>query len=147
MPSSLTWLSCGPTSSRRQRSSGLPDKDRRNRSASFCPPARMWSLMTIVTDHVRLLFMVSIQVSEFKATCLSVIERVRKTGQGVLITKHGVPVAELVPTQPQPKRKRQGFLGSMRGTGGFAGDVVAPALTADEWTSGLLDDDKRSSRR
>ena len=70
--------------------------------------------------------MVSIRVSKFKATCLSVIERVRKTGQGVLITKRGVPVADIVPSRPQPKRKRQGFLGSMRGTASLAGDVVSP---------------------
>lgn len=91
--------------------------------------------------------MVSIQVSEFKATCLSVIERVRKTGQAVLITKHGVPVAELVPSRPQAKRKRQGFLGSMRGSASLAGDIVSPALTEDEWTRGLLDDDKKVGRR
>lgn len=91
--------------------------------------------------------MVSIQVSEFKATCLSVIERVRKTGQGVLITKHGVPVAELVPSRPQPKRKRQGFLGSMRGTASLSGDLVSPVLTEQEWINGTLDDDRKVSRR
>ncbi len=103
--------------------------------------------MTIVNDHVKLMSMVSIQVSEFKATCLSVIERVRKTGQAVLITKHGVPVAELVPSRPQPKRKRQGFLGSMRGTAALSGDVVSPVLAEEEWTKGLLDDDRKVSRR
>jgi len=103
--------------------------------------------MTIVNDHVILDPMVSIQVSEFKATCLSVIERVRKTGQGVLITKHGVPVAELVPSRPQPKRKRQGFLGSMRGTASLIGTVVSPVITEHEWTKGLWDDDKKLSRR
>ena len=41
--------------------------------------------------------METISVSEFKATCLAVIERVRKTGQPVLVTKRGVPVAQLVP--------------------------------------------------
>ena len=91
--------------------------------------------------------MVSIQVSEFKATCLSVIERVRKTGQTVLITKHGVPVAELGPSRPQAKRKRQGFLGSMRDTAGLAGDIVSPALTEDDWTRGLLKDDQKLRRR
>ncbi|HEY5283148.1 MAG TPA: type II toxin-antitoxin system Phd/YefM family antitoxin [Polyangia bacterium] len=91
--------------------------------------------------------MVSIQVSEFKATCLAVIERVRKTGQSVRITKHGVPVAELVPSQPQAKGKRQGFLGSLRGTAGLAGDIVSPVLTEDEWTKGLLEDDEKAGRR
>jgi prevent-host-death family protein len=91
--------------------------------------------------------MVSIQVSEFKATCLSVIERVRKTGQPVLITKHGVPVAELVPTRPKAKGKREGFLGSMRGTATIAGDIVSPVLAEDEWTKALLADDRNARRR
>lgn len=103
--------------------------------------------MTIVNEHVTLGSMVSIQVSEFKATCLSVIERVRRTGQAVRITKHGVPVAELVPSRPQAKGKRQGFLGSLRGTAGLAGDILSPVLTDDEWTKGLLDDDKKAGRR
>ena len=51
----------------------------------------------------------------------------------MVTTKHGVPVAELVPSRPQAKRKREGFLGSMRGTAGLAGDIVSPALTEDEW--------------
>jgi prevent-host-death family protein len=103
--------------------------------------------MTIVNDYVILSPMVSIQVSEFKATCLAVIERVRKTGQSVRITKHGVPVAELVPSRPQAKGKRQGFLGSLRGTAGLAGDIVSPVLTEDEWTKGLLEDDKKAGRK
>jgi prevent-host-death family protein len=90
--------------------------------------------------------MVSIQVSEFKATCLSVIERVRQTGQPVLITKHGQPVAELGPVRPQTRGKRQGFLGSMRGTAKVAGDVVSPVLSEDEWMKGLLEDDKKAGR-
>ena len=91
--------------------------------------------------------MVSIQVSEFKATCLSVIERVHQTGQPVLITKHGEPVAELVPARPRAKGKRQGFLGNMRGTAKVVGDLVAPVLSEDEWTKGLIEDDKEARRR
>ena len=91
--------------------------------------------------------MLSIQVSEFKATCLSVIERVRQTGQPVLITKHGEPVAELVPARPQAKGKREGFLGSMRGTAELAGDIVSPVLSDEEWTKGVLEDDKKAGRR
>jgi prevent-host-death family protein len=103
--------------------------------------------MTVVAHHATILSMVSIQVSEFRATCLSVIERVRQTGQPVLITKHGEPVAELVPARPQAKGKRQGFLGSMRGTASLAGDIVSPVLSEDEWTKGLLEDDKKAGRR
>lgn len=103
-------------------------------------------VMTIVTDHAILHSVISLQVSEFKATCLSVIERVRQTGQPVLITKHGEAVAELVPARPQAKGRREGFLGSMRGTAEVAGDIVSPVLSHDEWTKGLLADDKKAGR-
>lgn len=103
--------------------------------------------MTVVAHHATILSMVSIQVSEFRATCLSVIERVRQTGQPVLITKHGEPVAELVPARPQAKGKRQGFLGSMRGTASLAGDIVSPVLSEDEWTKSVPKDDKKAGRR
>ena len=35
-------------------------------------------------------------ISKFKATCLAVLERVRKTGEPVLVTRFGHPVAEIV---------------------------------------------------
>ena len=52
---------------------------------------------TMVNGHGRGVTMETISVSEFEATCLAVIERVQKTGQPVLVTKRGVPVAQLVP--------------------------------------------------
>jgi prevent-host-death family protein len=91
--------------------------------------------------------MVSMQISEFKATCLAVIERVRQTGQPVLITKHGDPVAELIPSRPQTKGKREGFLGSMRGTAEIVGDVLSPVLSEDEWSAGLLSDDRKGKHK
>lgn len=38
-----------------------------------------------------------ISISQFKATCLAVLEEVRRTGQTVLVTRFGVPVAEIHP--------------------------------------------------
>ncbi len=81
--------------------------------------------------------MTSLSVSEFKATCLSVIARVQRSGQTFLITKHGHPVAELVPTRA-PRHKGRGFLGRMRAEFDIVGDVMSPVLTAGEWTEGLL---------
>lgn len=37
------------------------------------------------------------QASEFKARCLAVLDDVARTRQEVVVTKHGVPVARLVP--------------------------------------------------
>lgn len=69
-------------------------------------------------------------VSKFKATCLAVIERVRRTGEPVLITKRGVPVAQLVPPPPPPK-PRSAF-GVLHGTVEYLGDIVEP-LGEEDW--------------
>ncbi|HET8984383.1 MAG TPA: type II toxin-antitoxin system Phd/YefM family antitoxin [Trueperaceae bacterium] len=39
----------------------------------------------------------TIQASTFKATCLQLLDQVAATHQTVVITKHGKPVARLVP--------------------------------------------------
>jgi prevent-host-death family protein len=71
-----------------------------------------------------------IAISEFKATCLAVLERVRRTGQPVLVTRRGEPVAEIVP--PSPAARGTSWLGSARGTGEIVGDIVAPAADPEE---------------
>jgi prevent-host-death family protein len=39
-------------------------------------------------------------ISEFKAKCLGLIEQVHKTRQPLRITRHGRPVAEVMPAAP-----------------------------------------------
>ena len=73
----------------------------------------------------------TISISKFKATCLAVLERVRQTGKPVVVTKHGKPVAEVVP--PSPESSGNDWLGSMRGRGRVVGDIVAPAVEPEEW--------------
>ena len=48
-----------------------------------------------------------IAISKFKATCLAVLERVRKTGEPVRVTRFGEPVAEILPPKAEslPARK------------------------------------------
>jgi len=75
--------------------------------------------------------MEEIAISKFKATCLSVLETVRKTGKTVLVTRFGEPVAEVVPPRMPRKTKRR--LGSRAGTGQIVGDIVSPASAEDEW--------------
>ena len=43
-----------------------------------------------------------ITASAFKATCLGVLDDVARTGEDVVVTKHGRPVAKLVPIGPAP---------------------------------------------
>jgi prevent-host-death family protein len=75
--------------------------------------------------------MEEIAVSKFKATCLSVLERVRKTRKPIRVTRFGKPVAEVMP--PSVPSLPAGWLGSLAGTGRIVGDVVAPATTKEEW--------------
>jgi prevent-host-death family protein len=75
--------------------------------------------------------MEEIAVSKFKATCLAVLQRVSRTGQPVLVTRFGKPIAEVVP----PGRQAAGssWLGGMRGRAEIRGDVVGPVLEAEAW--------------
>lgn len=75
--------------------------------------------------------MEEIAISKFKATCLAVLERVRKTGKPILVTRFGTPVAEIVPP-PMPEKPKS-WLGSMKGSAQIVGDIVAPAGDADDW--------------
>ncbi len=46
------------------------------------------------------------QASEFKARCLAVLDDVARTREEVVVTKHGVPVARLVPITRAPSTER-----------------------------------------
>lgn len=69
-------------------------------------------------------------VSKFKATCLAALERVRLTGQPLLITKHGKPIAHVVPAPFEPAGKSA--FGCMAGTMEIKDDIVEP-LPEEEW--------------
>jgi len=75
--------------------------------------------------------MEKIAASKFKATCLSVLRRVQRTRRPVLVTKFGVPLAQVVPPPPAPRPKR--VLGAMAGTGKILGDIIAPATDERDW--------------
>lgn len=70
-------------------------------------------------------------ISKFKATCLATLERVRRTGRPLRVTRFGKPVADIVPPAPEPLRP--GWLGAMRGTASIAGDIRVPSSTLVDW--------------
>ena len=74
--------------------------------------------------------MESLPVSKFKATCLARLERVRQTGRPLLITKRGVPIAQVLPPPLAASRGRA--FGTMAGTVIERADIVAP-LEASDW--------------
>lgn len=65
----------------------------------------------------------SIPAAVFKAECLRLMDEVARTGQPVVITKHGKPVAQLVPVPAAPRS----LFGYMRNTVAIKGDIVAPS--------------------
>ncbi len=64
----------------------------------------------------------TIKASEFKAKCLQIMDEVAETGEPVIITKHGVPITELVPARRKPDK----VFGAMRGSVTFMGDITSP---------------------
>lgn len=71
----------------------------------------------------------SIGAGEFKAKCLKLLDQVADSRQGLIITKHGKPVARLVPI-PAPA----GLFGALAGSVHVEGDVVSPVEA--EWEAG-----------
>ena len=69
----------------------------------------------------------TIKASEFKATCLKLMDEVAETGHEVVITKNGKPVSRLVPYREPPKS----LFGCLRGQGEITGDIMSPVM--DEW--------------
>jgi prevent-host-death family protein len=67
------------------------------------------------------------KASEFKAKCLALMDEVERTGEKVVITKKGKPVAEL---GPHRSRKRN-LLGLLKGRLFITGDIISPMH--DEW--------------
>jgi len=68
----------------------------------------------------------TLSASQFKATCLSVLEKVSREKRKFLITKRGKPIAELVPVENQKKQV------PLKDTVTFVGDIVSP-VAEEEW--------------
>jgi prevent-host-death family protein len=72
-----------------------------------------------------------IAAGEFKAQCLAIMDNVRDSGEPVLITKHGKPVAKLVPAQNNADE----IFGYMAGKVKIVGDIVGPVTPPEDWES------------
>lgn len=74
---------------------------------------------------------------EFKAKCLAVMAEVNSTGQPVLVTKRGKPLARVLPSQePAPEEKPEDIFGCLRGflaSEKGLDELVDPIIPMEEW--------------
>lgn len=75
--------------------------------------------------------MKTIPAGEFKAQCLTLMDKVRDTRESVVITKRGKPVAKLVPADDE---KRE-FIGRLKGVIRIVGDIESPIEPPEAWES------------
>ena len=68
---------------------------------------------------------------EFKAQCLAVMDKVQRTGEPILITKHGKPIAKLVPV-PGALDEIFGYMASKVK---IVGDFARPITPLEDWES------------
>lgn len=74
--------------------------------------------------------MQAINISDFKARCLAILEEISRTGEGVTILKRGKPIAQVLPPTPREGAYPQHTL---EGTVEVLGDIVGPAVPASHW--------------
>ncbi|MGD0945835.1 MAG: type II toxin-antitoxin system prevent-host-death family antitoxin [Candidatus Binatia bacterium] len=72
--------------------------------------------------------MKSMLVSDFKAKCIAVLKEVQRSGEPVLVTLRGRPMARVEPFADAEKRKE---LGALKGSMRIRRDLVRSDTTAD----------------
>ena len=82
----------------------------------------------------------TIAATDFKARCLKILDDVRDSGEHVTITKHGHPVAKLVPVGPVGRRAS--IIGACKGSIAYDDDETFAGSTVAEieaWEANLDD--------
>lgn len=74
----------------------------------------------------------TVQASEFKAKCLALMDQVARTGEVIVVTKNGRPIAELHAHRP-PRAKS--LIGLHAGQIEIVGDIISPVDEA-LWEAG-----------
>ena len=66
---------------------------------------------------------------QFKAQCLTIIDRLQKTGESILITRRGKPIARLVPLPSAP----EDVFGYLAGKVKIVGEIGGPITPLEDW--------------
>ena len=56
-----------------------------------------------------------VTISKFKASCLALLDKVKRTGQPILVTRRGEPIAQVIP--PPATEMPESWLGMFQGLG------------------------------
>lgn len=73
--------------------------------------------------------MKTMPAGSFKVHCLAVMDEVQAKRETVVITKHGKPVAKLVPAD----KDTDDIYGFLASKGSITGDVVSPVISLEDW--------------
>ena len=73
--------------------------------------------------------MKKVPAGRFKAQCLAIMDQVQKSGEPVVITKHGKPVAKLV----RAESTGDDIFDYMKGKVKIVGDIVGPITPLEDW--------------
>mgnify|MGYP002336337873 CR=1 FL=1 len=79
----------------------------------------------------------TIPAGEFKAKCFALLEEVAQTGERIIVTKRGKPLAEVGPIPGHEADGLASSFGKLAHLAISSGDVVAPAV-GDGWEEEML---------
>lgn len=74
----------------------------------------------------------TVPAGQFKAKCLAILDEVSATGEPVLITKRGKPVARVTSLE-EGTGSRKTILGRLKRLGTIHGDIVASDFADEQW--------------
>lgn len=77
-----------------------------------------------------------VKASDFKARCLALMDEVSASGESIIITKNGIPVAQLSPLHNRPKTLR----GALKGKMPILGNIVTSPLEGTDWEQEMLNE-------
>lgn len=78
--------------------------------------------------------MKTMPAGKFKAHCLSVIDEVYNKHEEIVITKHGKPMARVVPLNKSP----DSIFGALREFGTIKGDLIEPITPPGDWDENVF---------
>ena len=74
--------------------------------------------------------METLAITKFKANCLTLLDEVSRHKKRIVITRHGKPIAEVVPYREEPDAAEPEV--PLKDTVVFMGDIVSP-VAEEAW--------------